>query len=202
MYNDDWNDSSGLILINYDTNTQKFTGSIDFNTHDFSEEGVTPAGTQINNFKLILRNQARDRQSADLLASDYGFQPTTTADMTELAASEVMYINNGQLYVCPEFTQQNVNIKIFDMNGKLVLETQSVKKTLNLSNLSSQVYIIKAVINKEKFAVMKMCCKVCIFQQNIKIPLILAGFFYNNVYLPKNILCLFTKPNLSSAIPT
>ncbi len=156
LYNDDWGDTSSLIVITYDTNTQKYTGTIDFNTHDFSGEGIIPTGTQINNFNLILRNLAGDRQSADLVASDYGFQPTTTAGLTELNADEVMYFSNGQLYIYPEFTKQNVDIQVFDMSGKTILKQIGVQKPLNLSNLSNQVYIIKADINKEKFAVMKI----------------------------------------------
>ncbi len=156
QYNDDWGDTSGLIVINFDSNTQKYTGTIDFNTHDFNGEGVIPEGTQINDFKLILRNLAGDRQSQDLVASDYGFQPTTTAGLTELNADKIMYFSNGQLFIYPEFTKQNIDIQVFDMSGKTVLEKTGVKETLNLSNLSNQVYIIKAVINKEKFAVMKV----------------------------------------------
>lgn len=156
MYNDDWNDSAGLIVLNYDTNAQKFTGTIDFNTHDFSGEGVIPDGTQINDFNLILRNQAGNRQSSDLLATNYGFQPTTTAGLIELSASKVMYFSNEKLSIYPEYLKQNIDIQIFNMEGKLILQKNKLNEAVNLSSLSKEIYIIKVTINKQKYAVMKI----------------------------------------------
>ncbi len=156
VYNDDWNDTAGLVVLNYDSNAQKFTGTIDFNTHDFSGEGIIPSGTQINDFNFILRNQAGDRQSSDLLATNYGFQPTTTAGMIEIPASKVMYYSNRQLFITPDYLKQNIDVQIFNMEGKMILQKNKLNKSVNLSNLSKEIYIIKATINKQKYAVMKI----------------------------------------------
>ena len=156
MYNDDWNDAAGLVVLNYDSNAQKFTGTIDFNTHDFSGEGIIPDGTQINDFNLILRNQAGNRQSADLLATNYGFQPTTTAGLIELSASDVLYFTKGQLFINPEYLQQKIDIQLFNMEGKLILQKNNLIKTLNLSSLTNDIYIIKVTIDNQKYAVKKI----------------------------------------------
>ncbi len=156
MYNDDWNDAAGLVVLDYDTNAQKFTGTIDFNTHDFSGEGIIPNGTQINDFNLILRNQAGNRQSADLLASNYGFQPTTTAGLIELSASEVIHFTDRQLFINPEYLHQNIDIQLFNMEGKLIMQKNNLKKSLNLSSLTHEVFIIKVIIDNQKYAIMKI----------------------------------------------
>ena len=156
MYNDDWNDAAGLVVLNYDSNAQKFTGTIDFNTHDFSGEGIIPDGTQINDFNLILRNQAGNRQSADLLASNYGFQPTTTAGLIKLSASDVLYFTKGQLFINPEYMKQKIDIQVFNLEGKLILQKNNLIKTLNLSNLTKDIYIIKVTIDNQKYAVKKI----------------------------------------------
>jgi len=153
VYNDDWNDSAGLVTLTYDNNLQKFTGTVDFNTHDFSGEGVLPAGTQINDFNLILRNQAGDRQSADLLASNYGFQPTT--GFTEIEASKLMYVNQGQLFLKNEVLQNDSQIFIYDMNSKLLANFKPVTNIIAVNQYSSPILFIKVVLDPQKFAVLK-----------------------------------------------
>jgi len=153
VYNDDWNDSTGLVVLSYDSTSQKFVGTVDFNAHDFSGEGVLPANIQINDFNLILRNQAGDRQSADLLASNYGFQPTT--GLTEIEASNLMYVSQGQLFLKDDVLQNDARIFIYDINAKLLADFKPASKVIGLNHYSSHLLFIKIVLNNTKFAVLK-----------------------------------------------
>jgi len=153
VYNDDWNDNAGLITLTYDNTLQKFVGIVDFNTHDFSGEGVLPAGTQINDFNFILRNQAGDRQSADLLASNYGFQ--TTTEFTEIDATKLMYVSQGQLFLKNDILQKDYQIFFYDMNAKLLANFKPVTNVIALNQYSSHILFIKVVLDHQKFAVLK-----------------------------------------------
>ncbi len=155
-YNDDWNDTAGLIVLNYDNNAQKFTGTIDFNTHNFSGEGVVPQNTQINDFNLILRSQDGSRQSADLSATNYGFQATTIVGMTEIKASEIIHFAQGKLFLNPDYTRKLIDLQLFDMSGKMVLNQRMNSHSYDLGQFKNAVYIIKVIINHQKYAVLKI----------------------------------------------
>jgi hypothetical protein len=51
-------------------------------------------------------------------------------------------VSNGKVYISSK-SGENKDITIFDVLGKLVLQTTLTSKELNISNLSSGVYIIK-----------------------------------------------------------
>ncbi len=155
QYNDDWNDNTGLIVLNYDSNNQKFTGTIDFNTHYFSGEGVLPANTQINDFNLILRNQAGDRQSSDLLASDYGFQPTQVVNLIEIKNKNAVYYQDGNLIIHQNYVKKNMKIEIFDINGKLIQRIYTGKNIVPINKINSRFIIIR-IISGDKFIVKKL----------------------------------------------
>jgi hypothetical protein len=154
QYNDDWNDASGLVILNYDSNLQKFTGTIDFNTHNFSGEGVIPAQTQINDFNLILRNEAGDRQSGNLLASNYGFQPTNSIET--LQSSDVFILKNKQLFINVPDGQKINNIGIYNIKGQLIKSVPANTKSIDLSFINNQIIIVDLLFSSNQNAVVKI----------------------------------------------
>jgi len=154
QFNDDWNDAAGLVVITYDNTLQKFTGTIDLNTHNFSGEGLLPSGIQINDFNLILRNQAGDRQSANLLASNYGFQGTT--EIAHLAALDYMHYAHGNLIIDTDVSLHDLYISIYNLQGQLLSSFTPKNHTINLKMLKDPVLIIRINIQNNKDMVLKI----------------------------------------------
>ena len=139
QYNDDWGNASSLVTVSYNNSTGKFEGQIDFNTHDFIGEGVLPAGTQIIDFNLILRNQAGDRQTGNLLASTYGF--TTTLHLNETELKHDFYLVQGKLVIKDNLLQHQPHVQVFDINGKLLYDFLAKQKETQLE-LKNNFYLI------------------------------------------------------------
>ncbi len=154
VYNDDWN--GALLVLNYDSNAQKFTGTINLANHDFFGEGLIPDGTQVNNFNLILRNQAGDRQSIDLLASNYGFQPVQINGITEINSRDNVYFYDGNLILKPVYTGKNIRVQLYDINGKSLLKIKTHKTIIPVNNIKNQVIITSIIIDNNKHLVRKI----------------------------------------------
>lgn len=148
QYNDDWNDSASLIVINWSPTDNKFVGEIDFNTHDFIGEGVLPGGTGIDDFNLILRNQGGTGQTSDdLVASNYGFAGTQTASVYDFQADTASYYSNGVLFLNSLKTNEIIEITVFDSAGKQLFDkeinTTSSSLQVDISHLTNTLAIVK-----------------------------------------------------------
>jgi len=148
-YNDDWNNASGLVVLTYSATEDKFIGQIDFNTHNFDGEGVLPQDTQINEFNFILRNQAGDSQTGNLLASAYGYTATTTAGVYDYPAAENSFFSNGLLHLnaCDDMYK----INIFNLSGQLIADIKTNKDIIDLSYLKKQIIIVFIKTNNNFF---------------------------------------------------
>lgn len=146
-YNDDWNDATSLVVINWSATDNKFVGEIDFNTHDFLGEGVLPGGTGIDNFNLILRNEAGSSQSDNQFASDHGFGGTQTASIYDFQADKASYYSNGKLFLNSLRTNELIEITIFDSAGKQIFAKQLAADESSLqvdvSHLPKTVAVLK-----------------------------------------------------------
>jgi len=156
QYNDEWGDAASLVVLTYDSAASKFTGTIDFTTHEFLGEGVLPDGTTLNNFNLILRNQAGDAQSADLLATDYGFQPTQILGMTEIDAGGNIFYTNGQLVINQDVATGNMQVQVFDISGKVLLDKQTSDTQIPLNVAKNTIIIVRVVLDNQRYFVKKI----------------------------------------------
>jgi len=136
QYGDDWDDAASLVVINWSAADNKFVGEIDFNTHDFIGEGILPSGTGIDDFNLILRNQAGTGQSGNLVASDHGFAGTQTLGNIAYEMEKASYYNKGVLYLNALNTNETIEVTIFDSLGRQIFD-----KEITTSNTSLQVDI-------------------------------------------------------------
>jgi len=150
QYNDDWNDATSLVVLNWDANVNQFTGSINFNTHDFIGEGVLPQNTTLSDFNLVLRDLAGDAatQSDDLIASDYGFNPTTTT-----ASVNQIEFQNKNIKLFPTITNDFfkinsdvIELDIVSFSGKKIATFKgdfNSDYSFNISNLAPATYFVK-----------------------------------------------------------
>ncbi len=141
QYNDDWNDAATLETITWDSNQNKFVGTINLNQHNFPGEGILPDGTQLLDFKLILRNQAGNRQSADLTASTYGFQSTTLPVETVKAGIQPFVFSGEKLYVSHQLMERDPVLFIYDLCGRLVEKIDIENEETSLTLPGRGVYI-------------------------------------------------------------
>ncbi len=156
QHNDDWNTTTSLVVLYYDSNQDKFIGLIDFNNHDFIGEGVLPEGTQINNFNLILRNQAGSAQSSNLLATDYAYTPTTTLGIHNLQAEKASYYANGVFYIKYLDENQNLYVKVYDILGKILWQQETSSHQINLSHLHQKYAIVEVKYGTNHYFVKKI----------------------------------------------
>lgn len=161
QYGDDWNDSASLVVINWSATDNKFVGEIDFNTHDFVGEGILPSGTGIDDFNVILRNQAGTAQSTDLSASNHGFAGTqTTAGLYDYEAAEASYYSNGLLYLNGLNTNELVEVQVFDSLGKQIfttnLTTNQNENIIDLSSLRTNFAVIHVQTASDRYFVKKV----------------------------------------------
>ena len=152
VYNDDWNDSSSLIVLNYDSSLMEYSGQIDFNAHNFPGEGILPS-VNLQDFNMILRNQAGDRQSTDLLATTYGFPGI--ADIAEINDKEISYYSKGILTIDYDNAHQ-FDISVYDISGKAILQHRQTSNIVNLKEVKSKFFIVRVVIDEQKFFVKKI----------------------------------------------
>jgi hypothetical protein len=155
LYNDEWGLSTSLITINWSDTDSKFIGTIDFNTHDFIGEGVLLGGIQLNNFNLLLRNEAGDHQSGNLLASDFGFNPTQTLDQLDVQLEKSSYYAAGILHLNDLMPYQVEKISVFNSIGKLIyskkIMSTETNLEVNLSFLPRTFAIIHVSTNTNKY---------------------------------------------------
>lgn len=159
-YNDEWSEPTSLVVINWSATDSKFVGEINFNTHDFLGEGILNGGTQINNFNLLLRNEAGDHQTGDLLASDYGFTATQTLGAIDFEAEKASYYHNGTLFLNALNANENIEIVVFDMAAKQIFAKKialiDTSASIDLSHLSNTVVIIQVKTASNKYFVKKV----------------------------------------------
>jgi len=160
VYNDEWTEPTSFVQINWSAVDSKFIGEIDFNTHDFLGEGVINAGILINNFNLLLRNEAGDHQTGDLLASDYGFTPTQILSQIDYQAEKASYYNNGTLFLNALTANELVEVSIIDSVGRQIYKNEFlVKQTaikVDLSHLQKSFVIVQVKTAANKFFTKKI----------------------------------------------
>jgi len=159
-YTDEWTEPASFVQINWSVDDSKFIGEIDFNTHNFLGEGSINGGILINEFNLILRNEAGDHQSGDLLASDYGFTATQTLSQVDYQAEKASYYNNGTLFLNNLKTNEVIEVSIIDATGRKVYYTKKVAKqagiTIDLSHLSKSFAIVYVKTASNKYFTKKI----------------------------------------------
>lgn len=140
-YQDEWTNAASLVTLTWDGTAH--AGTIDLNTHDFTNSGgVIPTGTTVTDFNLILRNPAGDRQSANLLASNYGYANSTLPvdEFTQNSISINLIENTIQIEGLAY--NQKFKLDVYDLSGKLI-KKMNEKSKLNLNELTSSIYILK-----------------------------------------------------------
>ena len=152
-YQDEWTNPASLIKLTWDGSD--WVGTIDLNTHDFTNSGnIIPTGTVVMDFNFALRSFDGLNKSADLLASNYGFS-NATLPVEEFSKNSITLnlIKNNLEIKGLEFNQK-FQLNIYDINGRLHKKLNE-KSSLNLDDLSPSIYVLKLktenniIINKK-----------------------------------------------------
>lgn len=145
MYDDSWGNSN--VTMNWDATASAYVGTIDLNTKVFTNGNkVFAAGTTVSNLGFVFKNQQNGatQQSGDLLASDFGFTPTTLVVLgtDNTARSKKSFVSNGKLYTSH---QGNIALTIYEMSGKLVKSFTSAANgdAIDLNVEKAGLYLVK-----------------------------------------------------------
>jgi len=155
LYNDEWGETTSMVKISWSAAESKFIGLIDFNSHDFYGEGIIPEATQINNFSLLLRNEAGDHQTGDLDASNYGYTATTTLSQIDARLEKKSYYHNGVLHINGILNDEIKDIKVYNSLGQLIyyskVKSNQSNLEIDLSSLPKTVALIHVNTNFGKY---------------------------------------------------
>jgi len=139
-YEDQWNDNSTLINLTYDGTS--YVSTIDFNTHIWDGGTIIPVGTVLNDFNILLRNPDGTSQSADLVATTYGYTATSLPVETFENVSIVVFLAENNLHIKGLKSRKNYSLSIFDTMGKQVEKLNSTSELIDISDLRPAVYFL------------------------------------------------------------
>jgi hypothetical protein len=156
LYRDEWSNSGSFFTINWDGSD--YSGTLDLNTHNFlNSGGVFPTGTVVTDFNFILRNNNGTRQSADLLASNYGFTNATLPVNDYLNSLFSLNLLENTIQIEGLEYNQKFRLDVYDLSGKLVKKIDE-KSNLTIHELTPSVYILKLTI-EDKGSISKKVIK-------------------------------------------
>lgn len=147
-YHDDFNDTSTYVTFNFDGAANAYVAQVDIAGRTYQEEPNLnvvnlPQGTTVNDWYFIIITPDLMRQSADLKASDYGWQPATLSnDTVELESFRVRAFKDQLVFSKANF----YSVKTFNLQGQLVqdINRRYVDGALDMSLLKeNQLYISK-----------------------------------------------------------
>ena len=146
VYDDSWGNSN--VTMNWDNAAGAYVGTINLNNKVFTNGNKTfPSGTTVNNLGFVFKNQQNGAttQSADLVATNFGFTSTVTDSnlgVSDQAVNAKSHIVNGKLYTAQK---GNLSITVYEMSGKLVksFTANSNGSEIDLNLSKSGLYVAK-----------------------------------------------------------
>lgn len=131
-YNDKWS-TVPTVILNYDSATDTFVGTINLGSHDFDNSGgILPGGTSVNRYNFLFRNSDGTSQSTDTYQLFSPVVTIPTLGLSDISSSHKSFVSNGKLYTTKK---GNISITIYDFNGRIV-KTINVKANGNAIDLN------------------------------------------------------------------
>jgi len=151
-YHDTWEDINSLVPLTWNPEVNSYVATIDIGGRNYFNEftqTVTPieSGTTVNNWYFIIRNANGDRQSADLIGTNYGFTPSTLSNQVFEQNLNVNIVNGNAL----NFSLHQVQIDIYALTGqkiKSVIVLPTSEFNLQLSNRG--IYFARVTANEKE----------------------------------------------------
>lgn len=150
-YNDAWSNSN--VEMNWNEAANAYVGTINLNTKIFTDgDRVFPTGTTVSNLGFVFKNQQNGAtsQSADLMANNFGFTPTTLVALavSQNGVATKAVVANGKLFTS---MKGNISVAVYEMSGKLVksFSGQGTAAGLDLGVTRSGLYIVKLSNGKD-----------------------------------------------------
>jgi hypothetical protein len=147
-YHDDFNDTSTYVTFNFDATANAYVAQVDIAGRTYQEEPNLnvvnlPQATVVNDWYFIIITTDLMRQSADLKASDYGWQAATLSSETvEEQNFDVRSFEDQLIFNKSDF----YSIKTYNLQGQLVqhINRRYIDGALDMSLLKdNQLYISK-----------------------------------------------------------
>jgi len=139
-YQDDWNNAPSLIHLTW--NGVAHVGTINFNTRVWDGGTTIPIGTTLTDFNLILRNDAGDDQSGDLVALNYGYVASTLPVEKFKESKASIYTFKNELHINGLDYNESYSLSLFNILGKEIKSIKSNAKIIDITELQPAIYIL------------------------------------------------------------
>ena len=144
-YDDAWSNSN--VTMNWDAGAGAYIGTINLNDKVFTNGNkVLPASTTVTNLGFVFKDlqDGNTKQSADLKATDYGFNATTTVTLgvSNNSLAKKSTVADGKLY---SSLKGNVTVSVYEMGGKLIknFQVKSDGNAIDLNVNKNGIYLVK-----------------------------------------------------------
>lgn len=158
-YHDDFSDPSTYVPFNYDATANAYVAQIDVAGRMYQEEPSLnvvniPAGTIVYDWYFLIITTDLSRQSADLKATDYGWQAATlSTDNINVSDFDVVVVKDGLVFSKSGF----YSIQTFNLHGQLVqdINRRYIERELDMSNLNKDTLYISRITSSNGSKVVK-----------------------------------------------
>jgi len=139
-YQDVWADAPSLIHLTW--NGTAHVGTINFNTRVWDGGTTIPVGTTLTDFNMILRNDAGNSQSVDLVAIDYGYVASTLPVEKFKESTASVYSFKNELHINGLEYNENYSLSLFNILGKEVKSVKSNATIIDIAELQPALYFL------------------------------------------------------------
>lgn len=148
-YHDDWTNLATSIPLTYNAGLGYYVATLNIATRNYLKEpaltyGPIDMGTYVNNWYFIIHRVGPNAQSADLIGTNYGFQPLALSTNELIIKPNDVYFYDGKLI---STLNKKIAVSIFDVLGKKVKEITIQNESVDLNLTNKGIYL--AVIETE-----------------------------------------------------
>lgn len=152
-FHDNFTNIATMTPLTYNAGLGYYVATLDIGSRSYLQEPALnsttiPNGVTVNNWYFLIRNIPGDRQSADLIGTNYGFQPSMLSVTENVFLQDEILISNHSIKTK---LSGETRVEIFNLIGQKVLDivlTENQTKEFHLNN--SNAIFIAVVSNKNR----------------------------------------------------
>lgn len=144
-YHDDWSNLATHIPLTYNASLGYYVATVNIGNRSYLKEpaltfGPIDAGTFVNNWYFLIRRVSPTAQSADLIGTNYGFQPLALLTNEQFIKLDEVYVSNGNLI---STQSEKLQVSIYSVLGQKVKEFSIQNESIPLQLNEKGMFIAK-----------------------------------------------------------
>lgn len=146
-YHDTWSDVNSMVPLTYNAVNSRYEATVNIGTHNYFSEptqsvGQLPQGTFVNNWYFLIRNAPGDRQSGDLVGTNYGFTPQTLSVNDFASTDNKAYYSENTFF---SNSKEKLQVAVYNLCGQKINDfelNQNEPKTVDLSQNGAYIAVV------------------------------------------------------------